>query len=275
MSLTALLICVTLALPEDPPSNQVDRIAIGEGVTLFIPPTFQARDGRVNVVLHLHGAASVVEPALAAEWDAVLVAFNRKGLSSVYTKPFSDPALFPQLLDDALKQTAARRPNERLVLGKVMVSSFSAGFGGVRELLKVPANRDRIDAIVMADSIYCGYTGDPAAKQVDPALMAGFVAFAKEAAAGRKQMLVTHSAQVPDGYAGTTETADVLIAATGAKAEPRDLDWGDGWRQTRQAARGRFEVLGFAGAGPDDHMRHLRRIADLWKRVPRPFDGAS
>ncbi|WP_165249039.1 hypothetical protein [Paludisphaera soli] len=256
-------------LASAPPEGR--RADLRDGAKLFIPAGFREVDGKVNILLHLHGTPTVTEPALAAlDWNAVLVSFNRSGLSSAYREPFSDPALFPRLLDEAAR-AAATESGARPEVGKVLLSSFSAGFGGVREILKTPASFDRIDAIVMADSIYCGYAGDPAEKRVDPDLMEGFERFAREAAEGRKRLLVSHSAQVPPGYASTTETADYLLKAVAASPEPADVDWGDGWRQTRKATRGKFEVLGFAGDGPEDHMRHLRRIVDLWKLVPDPF----
>jgi len=273
MSPRALLLVLSLTL--SPSFGDTAEIELGEGATLFIPRGYQPREGKVDVALHLHGAASVVEPALAElDWPAVLIVFNRSGLSSAYAKPFSDPALFPRLLDKAIKALSDRYPGESLEVGEVLVSSFSAGFGGVREILKDPASFDRIDALVLADSLYCGYSSDPADKRLDPDLMRDFERFAREAAAGRKRLLVTHSAQVPEGYGSTTETADSLIAVTGAAIEPTDIDWGDGWRQTRRAFKGRFEVLGFAGEGAADHMRHLKRIAELWKRVPEPFGEA-
>src|SRR5262249_8907132 len=146
----------------------------------------------------------------------VLVEFNRNGLSSVYTAPFRDPRLFSELLDKVMKALndngLAKSPRP----GRVVVSTFSAGFGGLREMLKVPEQVERIDAIVMADSLYCGYTGDPSDHRVDPELMAPFRRFAELAATGKKAFLLTHSSQVPEGYASTTETADDLIARTQA-----------------------------------------------------------
>jgi hypothetical protein len=95
-----------------------------------------------------------------------------------------------------------------------------------------------------------------------------FRPFALEAAAGRKTFLLTHSAQVPEGYASTTETADFLIRALDGEPEPTGVLWTDGWTQTRRFARGRFLVLGFAGSGGDDHMRHLQEIERVWKAIP-------
>ncbi len=255
-----------------------DRIDIGDESTLFIPAGITFDQGRVNILVHLHGASGVVEGAfVGAGWRGVLIEFNRKGLSSAYSKPFSDPALFPRLLENGL---AALKDKKLVVdpkLGKVVLSTFSAGFGGAREILKTPANFERLDTLILADSLYCGYVGDIKDHQVDPALMEGFVKFAKQAAEGKKTMVVTHSAQVPDGYASTTETAQYLIKAVGAdEIVPNEdartryqLDT-DG-KLTNLARIEKFLVLGYAGEGPDDHMRHLRKIWAIWKIATREF----
>lgn len=260
---TALAVVLALAAQAPVAVPEGRRIDLPDEARLFVPAGYRPEAGdRFPVLLHLHGAPATVEAALAAcGAPAVLVEFNRKGLSSVYTKPFSDPALFPRLLENTRQALKDAGLAESPVLGRVIVSSFSAGFGGVRELLKVPEAFDRIDGLILADSIYAGYTGD---RTVDPALMEGFARFARRAAEGTKTFVLSHSAQVPGTYASTTETADFLIAAVGGQPEPTDLDRGDGWRQTRRFQRGGFLVLGFAGAEGDDHLRHLRKIERLW-----------
>jgi hypothetical protein len=251
-----------IAIAEGPAGRRVD---LGGEATLFIPEGFRPRDGAVDVVLHLHGASRVIEAALVeSKWPAVLIEFNRKGLSSVYTAPFSDRTLFPRLLEGTLRSMADPKIAGAPKLGKVAVSSFSAGFGGVRELLKVSEHFERIDTLILADSLYCGYEGEPRERKVDPRLMAGFREFALKAVSGSKTLVVTHSAQVPEGYASTTETADDLLRVVGAGATPARVDRGDGWVQVREFRRGGMTVLGFEGVGPEDHMRHLRRIATIW-----------
>jgi hypothetical protein len=255
------------------PAGGGSRVDLGEA-NLFVPPAYRPTDGVVDVLIHLHGAASVVEPAfLAAKQPGVLIEFNRKGLSRVYAEPFADASLFSRLITKTLDALKAPERAEAPRLGRLTVSSFSAGFGGVREILKVPEHFERIDTLVMADSIYAGYEGDPSRRRADPLLMDGFRRFALEAAAGRKTFLLTHSAQVPGGYASTTETADFLIRAVGGEPETTDLDWGDGWTQTRRFAQGRFLALGFAGGEGVDHMRHLRGIARVWEAIPRASGG--
>ncbi len=265
-ALVALLLISQTPAPAAPPGR---RVELPGEATLFIPERYRPSGGVVNVVLHLHGAASVVEPALVdVGWPAVLIEFNRKGLSSVYTKPFSDPALLPRLVD----RTLAALKNAGLAddprVGWVVVSSFSAGFGGVRELLKDPKNYDRIDALVLADSLYAGYLGDPNDRKVDTALMAGFRRFARDAAEGKKSLLVTHSALVPDGYASTAETTDDLISSLSGKPEEARAEWGPKLVATRRFERGRALFVGFEGTTGEDHMAHLRGIARLWKALP-------
>lgn len=273
IALTGLL-ALTFALEQSHVAPAGRRIELRDAA-LFIPDGYEPGDGAVDVVLHLHGAATVIEPALVdTKWNAVLIEFNRKGLSRVYAEPFSDKRLFPRLLDDALEQIKQQGLARNPRVGRVVVSSFSAGFGGVRELLRVPEHFARIDALVMADSIYCGYVGDPARRQVDAKLMEGFERFAREAAAGRKQFLLTHSAQVPEGYASTTETADFLLNRLGGKARATRQAWEPDWIQTREFREGTLLVLGFDGTDGAAHMMHLRKIARLWKNLPALNAGA-
>jgi hypothetical protein len=268
--LHAAMLVMMFALGADPPAGE--RIDLGEA-RLFVPAGYRPEGGAVNLVIHLHGADAIVERALVeAGWPAALIVFNRSGLSSVYAKPFADRALFDRLLARACEEVGkVRSPGSTPKVGRVVVSSFSAGFGGVRAILNDPAHFDRVDALVLADSLYCGYAEPAAERRVDPALMAGFRRFAREAAAGRRAMLVSHSAQVPEGYASTTETADDLVREVGGTATPDRRDRGDGWVETRRFTRGGFLVIGFAGEGAEDHLRHLRRIAELWKLLPNPF----
>jgi hypothetical protein len=260
--------CIPGAQEPAPPGQRID---LG-GATLFVPHGYKPLDDVVNLVVHLHGAPRVIEPALVETgWPAVLVEFNRQGLSRVYSEPFSEAKLFPSLIDRALKALHEEGIATNPVAGKVVVSSFSAGFGGVREILKVPAHFERIDALVMADSLYAGYTGEPRERRIDPNLLSGFTRFARAAAEGKKTLLLTHSAQVPDGYASTTETADALIKAVGGEATPANVDWGNGWTQVRRYSKGRLLVLGFAGTAGDDHLKHLRAIGKIWKSMPDPF----
>ncbi|MBL9212085.1 MAG: hypothetical protein JNL92_16625 [Opitutaceae bacterium] len=241
-------------------------------VSVPVDPAGLGTGAAFTLWLHLHGAPNVVEAQFTASGArGVLVNVTLPGLSKIYADHFADDTRFAALLAATTDAVQRTHPLPARRLARVVVSSFSAGFGGVRQLLRQPAALARIDALVMADSIYCGYTGDPARRQVDPDLMAGFLRFAREAAEGRKQFVLSHSRQVPDGYASTTETADYLLSQLDlARASAATETWPGGLRPLTHARRGGFLVLGFDGEAPDDHMNHLRQLGALLARLTAP-----
>jgi hypothetical protein len=114
------------------------------------------------------------------------------------------------------------------------------------------------------DSLHSGYS----AKAPDPADLDVFLRFARDAAEGRKRMILTHSEVFPATFASTTETADWLLAQFQL---PRRavLRWGPvGMQQLSHTRRGRFAVLGFAGNSAPDHVDHLHGMA-TWLRALR------
>jgi hypothetical protein len=183
----AVLALIPIALaaqpPEPPPAGQRAKLTDGQ---LFVPAGYKPQRDGVELLLHLHGGAAAEKQSVRTGRSMVVVSVAIPGLSSVYARHFQEPKAFARILDETrakLKELGvAPEPRVR----RVVVSSFSAGYGGVREMLKDPATVARIDALVMADSIYAGYAGDPARRQVEPKHMEGFVKFAEEAAAGRR-----------------------------------------------------------------------------------------
>ena len=250
------------------PAIRFEQHRIGKAV-VSLPPQWKGRGAEIPVWIHLHGAPAVLEANFAGIGaPGVLVNITLPGLSKIYADHFAEATTFPELLRELEALLRRTAPEQMWTLGKLTVSSFSAGFGGVRQLLRQPAAFDRIDALVMADSIYCGYSGDITRRQVDSELMSGFVRFAELAAAGKKRLLISHSRQIPEGYASTTETADYLIAKLGGERKTAEsLEWPDGLKLRTQFTRAGFEVLGFDGEAPEDHMRHLRGIGAFLRRV--------
>jgi hypothetical protein len=148
------------------------------------------------------------------------------------------------------------------------VSSFSAGYGGVRELLKSPANFRRIDALILSDTIYAGYQPG-SLRDVQVEHMADFLRFARAAAAGEKHMLLTHCRLQPNGYAGTHETADYLIARLHGERETPKAPWPvEGMTLESQFKRKQLSIFSFAGSTGEDHMKHLRNIGEIWRLAP-------
>jgi hypothetical protein len=244
-------------------------LAVGR---LFVPEGLQAADGPIGLIVHLHGARDLLERKLAqSQIRAVLVTVSLNGLSSVYTKQFAAPQTFLNLLEEAAIRTGPAVGAERVEFGQVLVSSFSAGFGGVRELLnaKSPDCYRRIDALVMADSIYAGYLGDARERGVDPERMSGFLRFAKDAAAGRKKMVISHCQLQPETYASTAETADYVLRQLNLQRQECDAIWAEQWQNTSRCEQAGLHVFGFSGSTGSDHMRHLHNIERLWNVASR------
>jgi hypothetical protein len=267
---TASLLLLSLTLPAlaqapEPPAGQRAKLTDGQ---LFVPAGYKPAADGVELLLHLHGGTAAEKQLVRSGRSAVVVSVAIPGLSSVYTKHFQDPKAFARILDETTAKLKGLGVAPEPRVRRVVVSSFSAGFGGVREMLKDPAAFARIDALVMADSIYAGYAGDPARHEVEPKNMAGFLKFAQEAAAGRKWFVLSHCDLRPDGYASTKETADYLIAQLGGPREAASGPWpAEGLTPTSRYRKGHFEVYGFAGDTGADHMRHLHGLWALLRRI--------
>lgn len=238
-----------------------DRISIANGNVVVCWREGQPTD---SVLVHFHGAIETVKQAYArSRFNGVIAIVNFPGLSSAYANPVAeDSRLLDRILSSAWGMTHAKQEPQ---WKQVTLSSFSAGYGAIREFLKDERNLDRIDTIVTADSIYAGLRESSPTRKVEPEHMAGFLKFARRAADKEKRFVLSHSAQ-PTTYASTTETAGYLIEALGLKRQPDTAIQRAGMRQATRASRGRFLVLGFEGTTGKDHMQHLHNIDLLWDR---------
>lgn len=264
-----------LGAAEPVPTAGFKQVRLGKAV-VSLPAQWPSWGPEVPVWLHLHGATNVVEANFASIGaPGVLVTLTLPGLSKAYADYFAAPEVFPTLLAELETLLRSESSTQSWRVGHVTVSSFSAGFGGVRQLLRQPGAFARISAVVLADSLYAGYAGPATERRVDPELMAGFVNFARLAADGKKRMVISHSRQVPEGYASTTETADYLIGQLDGARTEETRELAGGLQLTSEFTRGQLAVLGFAGEGPEDHLRHLRALGVFLDRVaPRVAHGA-
>lgn len=257
-------------IPTSQPGLAEERFKLDPMGDVFVPAVLPADVEHVDLVVHFHGGAAMAEREfVAAGLQAVLVTVSIPGLSSVYERPFSDPALFGAVLENTLTELRQRgRVPATAAWRHVCVSSFSAGFGAVRAILKVPAYFARIDALYLADTLYAGYVEADGQRRVDPEDMRDFCRYAQEAAAGRKTLLVTHSYVEPGRYAGTHETADALIACVGAQRRAVDEPGPAGMRVISRVEQGGFQVWGCAGQTGEAHLAHVRNMRYWYERLP-------
>jgi hypothetical protein len=250
--------------------SSVNSINLSTG-TLHIPSDYHADGGMVDVIMHFHGSAEwVLDRFMESKRNAVLVIVSFNGLSGVYAKPFRAQGLFRRILGEALRRTGDHCGLKQVKIRRLMLSSFSAGYGAVREILKVPEYQTVVSDVVLADSLYAGYI--EGSKDVEPSDMTSFAQFAELAAEGKRSMWITHSSEFPGSYASTTETADYLIDHVGAERVPSTpgasgAETGFGLNLISSADLKGFHVRGYSGDANEAHGLHLRALGVWWGNV--------
>lgn len=245
---------------------------------LFIPNNY-VHTASVDLIVHFHGDDATFRNNVAyANLNVVEVTVNYNGLSSAYQTPFLDTTLFNSLLNETLTKVRAESDfPDNVNYGKVAVSSFSAGYGAVREILKQPAYYSRIDALLAADSLYASFTSSTDHTPLD-SQMVNYRQYATDASHGLKTFIFSHS-QVPTyTYCETRECADDLMAWVNT-SPIADNSHGLGTLDFyRFAQKGNFVVHGALGMDGDSHLEHLRYIGQFLQELPLatvPEPGSS
>ncbi|QDT67373.1 hypothetical protein MalM25_02700 [Planctomycetes bacterium MalM25] len=235
---------------------------------LHVPAGYEPRpEGAYDLLVHFHGDPATVQRNVAASrLNAVVVTANYNGLSSAYRRPFEEAGLFQTLLDDvAATLRTYPRFGPKATRDRLAVSSFSAGYGAVREILKQPRYVEAIDGVLAADSLYASTAADGTPEDEQ---MAPYKRFADLAAAGEKTFLLTHTEVPTPTYESTRDTADELLAHLGIEATAVDQKGRGPLRFTRTATRGRFILWGCPGETGDEHMDHFRYLAEWLDALP-------
>jgi len=241
-------------LSEQTPPGERHQLALG---TLYLPP--RLKRATVPLFLHFHGESWIAEVAGSRLRGAAVICINIGQGSAAYAKPFRDPDFFGKLLAEAEEKASAR-------FQPITLSSWSAGYGAVREILRQPASYARIDRYMAIDSIHAGYESSkpgPKESEIIAENLNVFLQFAREAVAGKKSMLLTHSEVFPGTYASTTEVADYLLKNLNLKRKPV-LEWGPvGMQQLSEVKTGKLIVLGYAGNSAPDHLDHIHALPEF------------
>lgn len=233
-------------LEKEEPAGVREKLSLG---TLFLPKQLPAA-GKAPLFLHFHGPGWIAEVAASRNHLAVLHAQLGTG-SAVYGKPFADPKRLKDLLGEAEKKSG----REFELVG---LTGWSAGYGAVRAILRVDEYYRQVQWVVLMDGLHAGYTFAKKPKEAD---LDCYLKLAKDAADGKKRLLVTHSAIVPGSYASTTETADTLIAHVGAKRGKAGSEVG--LPIETEVKTGGLTILGCKGTTAPDHIDHLHVMPKL------------
>ena len=258
----------------DPPVADASRENLSIG-TVFVPGNFGGAD-EVPVVVHIHGAYWLGEHYVSTLLpQAVLVNVQLGTGSRVYEEAFQEPAAFATMIEE-VETALTWITGGPTRVGKILLASFSAGYGATRAILTHPEHYERVDGILLADGLHASYVegaSPPRPRDGSPELVAEdlgvFVRFATDARAGRKQMWVTHSEVFPGTYASTTETADYLLDQLDVTRAPVLEDGPIGMQQLSEVELEGFHLAGFAGNSALDHADHQYALGGWLARARR------
>jgi hypothetical protein len=240
-------------LKQETPPGRREKLELG---SIFIPERLKNRS-RLPLFIHFHGGTWL--PEIAAEQaGAAVIPIQLGSGSSAYSKPFADPQLFQRLLAEAESKAG-------LKFAPITLTSWSAGYGAIREILKAPEDYARVDRLLLIDGLHTGYVNGkpgPQESELETDKLQIFLQFARDAVAGKKRMIITHSEIFPGTFASTTETADWLLNQLGLKRRAV-IKWGPmGTQQLSEVRRGGFLLAGFSGNSAPDHVDQLHSLPD-------------
>ncbi len=261
------------------------------GGVLFVPDSFSSADGGYDLYLHFHGNPSIVrESAEHAGLNALVAVINLGMNSAPYLNVYGLQGRYRAMLG-SIESAAKGRGLVNPHLRRVALGSWSGGYGGISRVLENQKDLESLDAILVMDGIHCGYL-DKGHHELNTRIISPFFEATRWAADGKLLFSITHSEVDPPFYAGTSQTADVLLGLvdgereapspppvhvnlkSGEKAVAKKLEK---WMEpTTEAKVGSFHVRGFKGNTKEHHTAHLLQMAatvmpelvNRWKVVP-------
>lgn len=260
-----------------PSGEQFQLDDCGTNFTVFLPHGWtNALSSHSVIVAHFHTAPwFAIQEHLRREAREPLLVFALGEGSTTYRVPFEDTNRFPRIIAQVQNELRQRSGNTAASIAAVDVSSFSAGYGAVRELVRAPATFQLLRRIILLDSLYGGLepvregltNRVPLAEHIDV-----WVPFAQAAMRGEKAFVLTHTQIVTHSYASTFECAAALLKRVGVR--PAEVARGSmsaadepRYPLLTRADRGRFHIWSYAGEDAQSHMTHPRHLADVWRAL--------
>ncbi len=248
----------------------------GQKLTFYLPKFERPRRPTV-LTIHFHSATwHAVQEHVDRGLSGPLIAFYPGEGSAIYERAFSDPARLDRWIALAQSRMAAHGWPQDATIEKVDITSFSAGYGAVRQLVSQPTAFARLRRVVLADSLYGGLQPPtpempfriPANRDVEV-----WRPLAEAAIRGEKTFAITCSEVPTPAYASSSEVALDLVLKLNGSPEPvlpetpaaREPDF----PLKARYDRGRFHVWFYGGQDGPAHMTHARHLADIWKALDR------
>ena len=253
---------------EKPPGEQLELREGDMPFTLYLPATWNSNATAQTITLHFHTAAwYIIQEHIRRGSPNPLASIHLGEGSSVYRRAFEDSQRLQRTLaviSDALQKRSA----VKVGITAVELSSFSAGYGAIRELVKTT---NVFSAVVLADSMYASLATNAGPRRPAPEHINVWLPLAQAATNRQTTFVFTYSEVPTSSYASSAECATALLAAlqlTNSPVPPRGADF----PLLRRVDSGNLHIWGYGGTNAQAHLTHVRHLADIWRAVDQRKD---
>ena len=241
-------------LTEISPPGQHYSLPLG---TLFVPQGLRS-NRPATLLFFFHGGDWLPELAASRQHQMAVVRVQAGAGSGSYVALFKDPTRFLSLI-------AAAESASHMHFSQIALGGWSAGCGAIRQVLLDPASFDRVNRVLCIDGVHTGYTHDtpgPLESDIDASNLQAWLRFGRDAMAGKKRLIITHSEIFPGTFASTTETADWLLREWQLSPHPVAQFGPMGTQMLSRVSAGGLTVIGFAGNSAPDHVDQLHSLPE-------------
>jgi hypothetical protein len=233
-----------------------DRYTLPLG-TLFVPQGLRP-NRPATLLFFFHGGDWLPELAASRQRQMAVVLIQAGAGSGSYVQLFKDPTRFLSLV-------AAAESASHMHFSQIALGGWSAGCGAIRQILLDPASYDRVHRVLCIDGVHTGYTNGtpgPGESDLDASNLQIWLRFGRDAIAGKKRLIITHSEIFPGTFSSTTETADWLLRKWQLTPHAVVRFGPMGTQMLSRVSSGGLTVIGFAGNSAPDHVDELHSLPE-------------
>ncbi len=249
--------------PESPiTAGNIHRITVGEtSASLFIPEGFDSQKP-TPIWIHFHTADwFIIQEYQRANYKLPILNFNLGQGSTVYSKPFIEIGTLQPFLAESEKHLKTK-------ITDLNFTSFSAGFGAVRNLIQDTEILSRLKTVIQCDSIYGSL--DPSIgdkRSVLPEHVNIWQPLITRAINRKSTVIFTTTQITPETYAGSWEVVQAIVEKNGGTMKPADPNTSASKDQIypllRTFDKGNLHIWSYEGTDAMAHMTHPRHLAEL------------
>jgi hypothetical protein len=229
--------------------------------TLFIPDQIKASQN-TPLWVHFHTADwFVISEFQRAKLIAPVLTFNLGQGSATYGKPFTSPNTLQPFIASALSHLNAKKAD-------LHFTSFSAGYGAVRNLIQDPEIISNLKTVILCDSSYAGFS-DPVTRTIQSEHLSVWQPLIDRAIKGQITFVITTSQITPNSYASTWEVAQKLVKQNDGQMEATGniATTNNPYPLLSTFNKGRWHVWCYDGYDAMAHMVHPRRLAEIISQI--------